>query len=437
VSLVGLGFAAFLAQPLSPPLRPLVPKLGLVNPVWEQIVPPAAVFLIIVLIFLGIGFVVHMKVAHHFKYATDDFTRIRWERLNQRLGLCVGLVGGVIYTLLLSTIIYVAGYPAVQLVTDESPAMERFLSSARKDLQSTGLDRTLSALDPMDEKYYLTSDLIGLLYNNPTVLDRLVNYPAFLALSERQEVKDLITDTDFLNLWQTKSPFLNLFNHPKVQGLINNGEVVTEVKQVDLKDLYRYLASGKSDKYDEEKILGRWRLDVATTFTQTRKKNPEMTAADMSRLKLLVTIFLPRLTFMATPDNKAFVRLELTDQARQMVEAARAAQAAAQRTAEEAGAAPPPQMDARMRQRYFPRGGGPGAPAPGTPTPPPTRATNAPLPGIPDVKFAGQGTWEREGTKYKLKITDEGGRTTSGEGSTTEDERLLMTLDGQPLVFVR
>ena len=41
VSLVGLGFACVLALPLSPPLRPLVPKLGLVNPVWEWIVPPA------------------------------------------------------------------------------------------------------------------------------------------------------------------------------------------------------------------------------------------------------------------------------------------------------------------------------------------------------------------------------------------------------------
>lgn len=437
VSLVGLGFATFLALPLSPPLRPLVPKLGLVNPIWEWIVPPAAVFAIIVLIFLGIAFAVHFKVAHHFKYATDDYTRIRWERLNQRLGLCVGLAGAGIYTVLVCLVIYIFGYPAVQLTSDSSPGFQQFLSSARKDLQSSGLDRTVSSLDPMDEKYYMVSDLIGLLYQNPTVLDRLLNYPAFLALSERQEIKDLTTDTDFLNGWQTKAPVLDLFNLPKVQGIINNAEIVGEIKQVDLKDLYRYLSTGKSDKYDEEKILGRWRLDVGSTFTQTRKKNPEMSAAEMARLKILITVFLPKLTFMATPDNKAYMRLEMTDQAKQIVEAAQKAVEAARKAIEEGtGAAPAPQMDARMMQRYGLRPGQRGAVVPAATPTPAAVSTNAPLPGIPDIKLAGQGTWERDGTKYKLKITGDKGHTASGDG-VTEDERFLVTLDGQPLIFVR
>lgn len=435
VSLIGLGFACVLALPLSPPLRPLVPKLGLVNPVWEWIVPPAIVFLVLVLIFLGIAFVVHAKVAHHFKYATDDYTRIRWERLNRQLGLCVGLAGGGVYVVLVGLVIYIFGYPAVQLTSEESPLAQRLLATARKDLQSSGLDKSMAALDRMDDTYYVSTDLVGLLYQNPIVLDRLLNYPAFLALSERDDVKALVTDTDFLNLWQTKAPILNLVNHPKVMGLIQNAEVANEVRQVDLKDLIRYLGSGKSDKYDEEKILGRWRLDVASTFTLTRKKNPDMTAAEMARERLLITVFMPKVTFMATPDNKAFMRVELTDQAKQMVDAARAAVAAAQRAAEE-GTTAMPQMDARMMQRYGLRPGQrPGAP-PQPQADQPAKSPDQPLPGIPDVKLAGQGTWEREGTKYKLKISGEKGPQLTGEG-TAEEERLLLTMDGRPLVFIR
>ncbi len=434
VSLIGLGFAVFLALPLSPLLRPLVPKLGLINPVWDHILPPAVVFLVVALIFVGLGFLVHFKVAHHFKYATDDYTRIRWERLNRVLGLCIGLTAGGVCTILVGLMIYIFGYPAVQLTSEESPLWQRLLATARKDLQTSGMDRTMAALDLMNEKYYLSTDLVGLLYQNPVVLDRLLNYPAFLALSERDDVRDLTTDTDFLNGWQTKRPILDIVNHSKVMGLIKNSEFGNEVRQADLKDLYRYLGSGKSDKYDEEKILGRWQLDVASTFTLTRKKNPDMTVGEMTQMRLLITVFLPRLSFMATPDNRAFMRVELTDQAKQMIEAARAAIAAAQRAAEEAGTVAP-QMDARMMQRYGLRPGQrPGLPPPDETEKP--KAPEQPLPGIPEIRLSGEGTWERAGTKYKLTIKNEKGQQASGEGTADED-RLLLTLDGQPLVFIR
>lgn len=438
VSLVGLGFATFLALPLSPPLRPLVLKLGLVNPLWQWILPPVVVFVVIVLLFLGIAFAVHAKFSHHFKYATDDYTRIRWERMNRQLGLCLGLAGGGVYAVLIGLVIYVFGYPAVQLTGEESPLLQRLLATARKDLQTSGLDRTVASLDPMGENFYLSTDLIGLLYQNPIVMDRLLNYPAFLSLSERQDVKELVTDTDFLNAWQTKAPILDLMNQPKVMALIKDPEVANEVRQVDMKDLYRYLGNGKSDKYDGEKILGRWRLDVASTFTLTRKRNPDMTAAEMAKTKLLIAVFLAKVNFMATPDNKAFVRVEMTDQAKQMIEAAQRAIAAAQRSAEEAasGATVQPQMDPRMMQRYGLRPGQrPGvAPAQQEDAEAP-KAADKPLPGIPEVKLGGEGTWERDGTKYKLKIAGEKG-SSSGEG-TADEERLLLNMDGQPYVFIR
>ncbi len=117
-----------------------------------------------------------------------------------------------------------------------------------------------------------------------------------------------------------------------------------------------------------------------------------------------------------------------------MIEAARAAIAAAQRAAEEAGTVAP-QMDARMMQRYGQRPGQrPGLPPPDETEKP--KAPEQPLPGIPEVRIGGDGTWERAGTKYKLTIKNEKGQQASGEGTADED-RLLLTLDGQPLVFLR
>ena len=447
VSLLGLCFATFLAMPLAPFLRPLVPKVGLTNVIWEWVLPPVAVFGLIVLIFLGVAFLVHHKATMHCKYATDDFTRLRWERLNQRLGAAIGLAGASIYAILLGLIVYIFGYPAVQMTGDASQTTQHMLSSVRKDLQASGLDKSLASLDPMPENYYLASDLIGLLYQNPGLKERLLDYPAFLGLGERPEVKDIIGDVDFNNLWQTKAPILSLVNHPKVQGLIRNAEFVGELRQVDLKDLYQYLTTGKSAKYDEERILGRWNLDSAATFTLARKKRPDMSAQDMRKLKLLVAVFLEKVSLLATPDNKISIKVELTEEANRTIEAAKAevakaaAAAAAASGGGEAAVAPRPIMDPRMMARYY--GGGRGAP-PGGPPPeqrprPAVTVTN--LPGIPLVNVGGQGAWERDGSNYKLRLTDEQNKNHSGDGAADE-ERFQINLDGlssglKTLVFVR
>ncbi|NLH74543.1 MAG: CvpA family protein [Verrucomicrobia bacterium] len=442
VSFVGLVLAAFLALPLAPTLRPLVPKLGLTNQLWWFVLPPVAVFILIVLIFAIIGLPVHHKVALYYKYNTDDHTRIRWERLNQRLGVCIGMLEATIYCLMLGLVFYVAGYPAVQTTGDESPAWQRLIASVRKEIQASGLDKSLASLDPMKENYYLASDLIGLLYQNPVLLERLLNYPAFLALGERDDIKDLVNDVEFLNAWQTKAPILNLINHPKVQNLINNAEVANEVSQVDLKDLIQYLSTGRSARYDEEKILGRWILDVSATFTLARKENPDMSAQEMAKLKTLVGVFLAKTTLMATPDNKFRVKVELTEQANRMIETAKAAAAAAAAAAQAAAGEtpqPPMGMDPRIAERYFGRGrGARGAQPEEQPRP---AAVPTDLPGIPQFSLAGEGTWERDGSRYKLSLTDAKNQSHSGT-CTADEDRLVAKLERiapnlQTLVFVR
>lgn len=431
VSLLGLLVALFLTKPLAPLLKPLVPMVGLAHPLWAVLIPQLVAFLLIVAVFTGLGFFVHQKVALHFKYSTDDYSRLRWERLNHRLGLCVGLYAGAIYSVLVCAVIYVTGYPLVGVTSAESPTMQRLLAQAREDLHTTGLDKTLASLDGMDENYYLTSDTLALLYGNGAVLqDRLDNYPAFLTLSERPELKEIATDTDLQQLIQTAGPAVSLVKHPKILAVVNNAEIVEQLKQVDLKDLYNYLRTGKSEKYGEEKILGRWKLDPSATLVSVKRKNPDMSVAEMRRLKDQITIFLPKTTLMVTPDKQAFLRIEMTEQAKKLIEDAQArvkavADATANGDAGEAAAS-----SSLMAQRYGLRPRAPATPAA------PAAGSAAAQPGMPEMPPSLAGTWSRDGIKYKLALKDDKGHEQTAD-AIVDGDRLIMTVRGQPTVMVR
>jgi hypothetical protein len=438
VSLVGLFFALFLTMPLAPFLRPLVPKVGLVHPLWAIVVPPVVVFLLFVLIFGVIAFFVHRKVALHFKYAADDYTRIRWERLNHRLGACVGLVAGTIYFVLISLVIYIFGYPATEVTSDDSPALQRYLCNARNDLHSSGLDRTLASLDPMPENYYLATDILGLLYHNFSMLqERLFDYPAFLALSERAEFQDIATDTDLQNLLQTSAPLINIINNPKILTIVNNSEIMDQLRKVDLKDLAQYLRSGKSAKYDEERILGRWRMDPSATLVAVKRKNPDLPVSQMAQLKKLITIFMTRVSFMTTPDNEAIMKMELPEEAKRLIAAATAAAKPAAAPDPNAPGAGAVADQSRMRARYGPRYNT--APAPTA-----TAAKPKPNPdaALANFNLASTGRWQRDGLNYKVTLKDQKQQAVTAQ-AVVDDDRLLLTTDvpgldrGLTLVFVR
>jgi hypothetical protein len=433
VSLVGLLCALFLTPALAPLLRPLVPKVGLANPLWSWLLPPVVVFALVVVIFTGIAFFVHHRVMLHFKYKADDYTRLRWERLNQRLGLGVGFIAATIYAFLVGVIIYVFGYPCVQVASDDSPAMLRYLSLARQQLKDNGLDRSLAALDPMPENYYLATDVLGLLYHNHALQDRLLNYPPYLALAERAEFQAIANDAELQNMLQTKAPIQNIFNHAKIQAVILSDEITQELKQTDLKDLYQYLKTGKSAKYEDEKILGRWKLDTSATLTLTKKKNPDLPAPAMAGIKKLITIFLSNVTLLATPDKKLIIKVEMSEEAKKIVQIIQAAQQAAAQPPPSEDTPQPAQMSEQYRRRYM----RPGAPSPqaAPAKPKPARSLLAAA-GIPEVNLAGQGTWERAGDKYKIKFQDDKGHSQSGEGVANEDQ-FSVSLQGQSLVFAR
>lgn len=439
VSLAGLFLGALLAIPLSPLVKPLIPLIGVKHPMWSAVWPPIIVLSLIFFVAVGLAFFVHRKVALHYKYQTDDLTRLRWERLNKGLGLCVGLVMGGLWLFLLGLVVYVVGYPMVQVVTaDTSSPVLRYVSQAREDLKTTGLEKAVAPFDPMSPVYYQVSDILGLIYNNPILLNRLSDYPPFLLMGTRTEFQEIATDAEFNTLLQSKGDVTQILNHPKTQAILLNAELLQELLHQDLKDLHQYLMTGKSAKFDEEKILGRWKLDLYSTLAKLRKMKPNMSTSEMVRLKKMVNETLSAVSFMATTDKKAVLKVEMTEAMKQATAAAQKAVAEAQARTQ-AGSSPA--MSPEMAARYgLGRGGSPsrGPTAPrsaATPVAPPPPAAAA-ASQTPQLALSAQGTWERDGVKYQIKLQDEKGKEQSVE-VIADDEKLTIHSPISTLVFAK
>ncbi|MBI2948211.1 MAG: CvpA family protein [Verrucomicrobia bacterium] len=433
VSLFGLILGLILAFPLAPLLSRLVPMVGIKHPVWSVVWPPIWAFLIVFLIFLGISFFVHRKVALHFKYREEDLARLRWERMNKALGFCLGTAMAVVWLFVIGLVTHIAGYFAVQVVSDDTSSMTfRYLSRGKHDLRSTGLEKCVAGFDRMPANYYQICDIIGLIYNNPILLNRVSQYPPFLSIGQRQEFQDIATDVEYNNLLLSKGDITQIISHPKTQSIIYNPEIVQELLQQDLGDFRHYLETGKSPKFDEEKILGRWDLDFYSTLVQERRKRPNLTASEMMKLKRNLTELLKSVTLMATTDNKVNLKVEMSDQFKQAAQAAAQAAAAAASAAQNSPGSS--QMSPEMAQRYgLGRGRGASTPPSGAPTAPPAAASVASREPAQPL-YSGQGSWQREGDKYQLKLQDERGRPLNGQ-AIAEEDKLTITMPQITLVF--
>ena len=166
-SLVGIFVGVLLAVPLGKPMAVLLKAFGVQHPVLLWMLPPFVAFCVISVIFKSIAFAVHHKVEVYFKYKAGDLRLSLWERLNRRIGLCLGVVNGAAYMVLLSFVIYVVGYWTIQLESPEGMSKSaRLFNSAIKGLQTTGFINTARALERMPETYYTAAGVAGLIYQN-------------------------------------------------------------------------------------------------------------------------------------------------------------------------------------------------------------------------------------------------------------------------------
>jgi len=311
-SLVGIFFGVLLAVPLGGPMTFLLKAFGAKNPVVLWLVPPFVAFCVISAIFKSIALAVHHKVEVHFRYKAGDLRFSLWERLNRRVGLCLGIVNGVAYSILVSFVIYVLGYWLVQLeTTDGMNLPARLVTRAAKDLQSTGFVKSARALDRMPQSYYQAADVAGLVFQNSLLEARLARYPAFLMIAERPEFQSLGSDSTFSEMRARKDSFQQVLRYEPAQAIVKNPETLREIWAVaepDLKDLRAYLESGVSEKYAEEPILGRWNFDARGTVAAMRRANPNMTSLQMARARRTVQTLYAKTQLVMGIGGKAVIK---------------------------------------------------------------------------------------------------------------------------------
>ena len=310
-SLAGILLGALLAAPLAGAVKPIVAVCGVKSPVLLWLVPPLVVFVLILAVFKAAALVVHQKVEVYYKYNTGDLRPVLWERLNRRLGLCLGLVNGAAYFILAVAAIFPLSYWTYQMATPESdPKSVRLVNRLGEDLQGSGMAGVARALDKNPPEFYEAANVVGLIYHHPLLEARLARYPAFLGLAERPEFQDLGSDTEFAGLRLKQASVAELLNYPKVQAMVQNPDLQKTIKDTvlpNLADLQAFLTNGVSQKFDE-KILGRWDFDLNGSVLLMRKAKPNLTGTEMRKWKNWLASNFSRATFVATTEQQAFLK---------------------------------------------------------------------------------------------------------------------------------
>lgn len=310
ISFVGLLIAAALAMPASKATKPLVEFVGVKHPFIVQMVAPAVAFLLIWIVFQIIAQAVHHKLMIFYKYKTDDKSRYKFERMNDRVGICMGLFNGAAFFILAMIPVYIFGYLTVQVASgNQDTGTIPYINKARQELKDTGFDKVVAAYDPGTAALYDAFDVAGIVYKNPVSVARLARYPAFLTLAENTEFQALADDTEFNNLWQSGATVGQMLAHPKVHTIATNVVLTKQIQDVlatNLTDLKAFLITGESQVYTES-ILGRWQLDFGQTINEERKNRQNMSATELRQLRARVAPFWGA-TLVANTDNQVLLK---------------------------------------------------------------------------------------------------------------------------------
>ena len=139
---IGILFAALLAGPLGGLLKHVLAHVGIHNETMAWAIAPIVTFFIILTVFKATGFFVHRKVEVYYKYRAGDLRLALWERLNARLGACIGTLNATAYLVLASFVIFNFSYWTVQVMPgDNETRTTRFINRLEKICKAPGWTR--------------------------------------------------------------------------------------------------------------------------------------------------------------------------------------------------------------------------------------------------------------------------------------------------------
>ena len=311
------GFVAILtgwllAVPLGKLCHPLLPHLGASNPILAWALAPLCGFIVVQIIFAIAAFSLHRKVEHYYKYDAGDLRLSLWERTNGRLGLCLGLLNGAAYFILVSFVIFHLAYLTTQVATAaKQPAVIRLVNRMGTELQANRLTPVATAVGAPPEIYFKVADFAGLLMQNTNVSPRLADYPGLTSVWERDDMQSLVQDGTLRNSLTSGASVSEVLDAPAVQDFLKNKTLTTLFEgliKTNLDDLTMYLQTGKSPMYDSEKILGRWQLNVGVTVAWLRQDRPKIQASEMRAVRAWMTQAYAQTVFLATGDHQLFIK---------------------------------------------------------------------------------------------------------------------------------
>jgi hypothetical protein len=313
---VAILFAALLAVPIGHLFRPLLPHLGVHNPVTIWALAPVIGFILASIpIWVG-GHMLHLRVDHFYKYHAGELRQALYQRLNTRLGICVGVLNGAAYFVLVSFFIFNAAYWTTQATKDPSdysdqPLTHRLISSLGAGLQSSGFSRVAAGVGKLSPQFYNLADFSGLVLQNPRVALRLAVYPGYESLWHRSEMQPLVTDANLTNQLAGGTSLGELLQLPSVQGIFDSQDLMalllSEVT-TNLEDLKTYIKTGASAKFGHEIIRGTWGFNAPTTVAWLRQDQPKMPPADLAAVRALWSQAYGPATLQMTVDNQVYVK---------------------------------------------------------------------------------------------------------------------------------
>lgn len=480
ICLLGAILGAAFAKVVGGWMAGLVPTLGFTNPLWQFYLPPVFGYVVLSIVFLIIAVVLHHYLFSSYRNRSDEYSFARWDRLNRRTGVALGAVLGAVWTVLVAIVGYVPGYFTSQFAdAEDTPWTIKAATLVSRGTQETGLNRLVEFFQPASAEHYLASDILGLVYANPALHSRLASYPPFLGLAEKTEVAELAKDPEVNTLIQSQAGLNTLLQNAKLRAVIDNPDLVNELLGLSFEDLNAYLRTGVSEKFKDEHILGRWRLNVRRSIAEMKNVAVDkLPAVEFNLLRKALNVFLEDMTIGFTTDNKAILKVKAKDEQKLLQTVGRSAPAPAAGGAAGEGGAPASEAgtgpglsarniaaravpaapandtysDAATRQRYglspTGRGGAGGRPggAGGAPVAQAMANTSStvvvrqPAKAPASTALAlmmsnGEGAWSKNSDTYKVNFSKDG-KELSLEVAVKENA-LVATVNGRTLVFER
>jgi hypothetical protein len=102
-----------------------------------------------------------------------------------------------------------------------------------------------------------------------------------------------------------------ILDQPTAQAILQDPDLLKLIWATvvpELKDLPGFLTTGKSAKYDSEKILGRWNFNVSVAMSLLRRAKPNISSTDMQKWKRWMVSAFAKTSFVAMTDHQAILK---------------------------------------------------------------------------------------------------------------------------------